>query len=380
MITAKIFLRRSVVTALIFGCCHSWSAGADSNVDPAIRKFVQTYFGSWSKADFSTYRSSFRSFALITLLDGDQWRPWDLAQFLDDQEHMQSQRRMTEVPLAIDVKALSNKSAFVEVSWRLERAPGTVVTGKDWFVLVKDTDDWKIDSLTFWEDGAPNPVGGADSQTNNLTASRPKIVVSGFEQFGGRSVNASSELAQAIVKSFPQWDLKFVQVPVVWGAPREAIAQAHLVQPTIWIAFGEGRKEANGFEVETVARNARGPGLDNKNQTPSQKEIDPKGTQQLKVDFSAETLSKRLRDLGYHCKASADAGESLCEEMLYSLLDEKNSADSKLKQAIFIHVPIEGTKIRIRGAEVPFTGDNIQTAAHDVFETIVAVLKISPAK
>jgi pyrrolidone-carboxylate peptidase len=129
-----------------------------------------------------------------------------------------------------------------------------------------------------------------------------------------------------------------------------------------------------------MAHNARGFYRDNKKQVPAQKDIDPKGREELKVDFSSGTLSNRLRDLGYDCKSSSDAGKYLCEEMLYTLLEEKNSADSKLKQAIFIHVPVEGSNVRIRGNEVPFNGDNIRTAAHDIFEAIVAVLKISATK
>ena len=51
---------------------------------------------------------------------------------------------------------------------------------------------------------------------------KPKIIVSGFEGFGGRSINASAELAKAMAAEFSQYELTFVQVPVIWGAPMEA--------------------------------------------------------------------------------------------------------------------------------------------------------------
>jgi pyrrolidone-carboxylate peptidase len=155
------------------------------------------------------------------------------------------------------------------------------------------------------------------------------------------------------------------------------ISQAHLTQPTIWIAFGEG---TDVFQVETIARNARGPYRDNKDEVPALKQIDPKGAQELEVDFSTETLANRLRGLGYDCRSSSNAGKYLCEEMLYSLLDEKNSTHSNLKEAIFIHVPVEGSNTRIRGEEVPLSGNNVKIVAHDLFESIAAALAIPGPK
>jgi pyroglutamyl-peptidase len=285
---------------------------------------------------------------------------------------------MEEVPLSIEIKASASRSAFVEVSWRLKRTPDAPgVTGKDWFTLVKEREEWKILNLTFWQDPPPESSANARPPAEGPAAAKPKIVVSGFEQFGGRSINASSEIAQAIVKAFPQLDITFVKVPVVWGAPKQAIERAHSLNPSIWIAFGEGR---NTFQIETVARNTRGQFRDNKNEVPAANEIDPNGAQQLTLDFPAEALSNRLRDLGYDCASSSDAGKYLCEEMLYSLLEEKSLNNTRLKQALFIHVPVHGSKIHIRGKEVALSDDNLRLAARDIFEAIAAVLAIPVSK
>jgi pyroglutamyl-peptidase len=253
---------------------------------------------------------------------------------------------------------------------RTPEAPG--VTGKDWFTLAKEGNDWKIISLIFWQDAPTRSSGGVRAPAED-PATKPKIVVSGFEQFAGRSINASSEIAQAIVKAFLQWDVTFVPVPVVWGAPKQVIASARSIRPAIWIAFGEG---TNSFRIETVARNTRGHSPDNKKEMPSQEKIDPNGAEQLKLDFLPEALIKRFRNLGYDCTLSSDAGKYLCEEMLYSLLEEKNSSAAKLKQVLFIHVPAYGSMVRVREKEVPLSGDNVKIVAHDLFETIAATLKV----
>ena len=142
-----------------FGGSVARAAEPDSD-EAAIRKLVGTYFSSWSSADFLVYRSLFRPNASIAVFESDRWQTLELARFLDDQESIQVQHRMEEIPLSVGIKALSSRAAFVEVSWRLKRTPDAPgVTGKDWFTLVKEGQDWKILNLIFWFDAPAKSPG-----------------------------------------------------------------------------------------------------------------------------------------------------------------------------------------------------------------------------
>jgi pyroglutamyl-peptidase len=328
-------------------------------VDKGINEFVNTYFSSWSKEDFARYRACFHSSATVTFQDAGDWKQWDLKQFLDDQQSMQSQNHLEEIPLAIHIQARHGDTAFVEVPWKLMLPNSKAITGIDWYVLVRNGQSWQILNLTFWSDNPASAQNRPDSKT--------KIIVSGFDGFAGRSVNASSEFAKAIRHDFPGSDITFLQVPVVWGAPEEAIAQSRLLNPTVWIAFGEGTQS---FQIETVANNRRGGFRDNESKVPAVKEIYPGGPDCLKLDISSQPLVAQMDSLGYNLKVSSNAGSYLCEEMLYSLLHEEQGENSTLKKVMFIHVPIYGSKVQIRGQEVTFSGQNLDTAARDLFTVL----------
>jgi hypothetical protein len=153
--------RAFLIPLLLWFFSSPGAVAAEQNADEAaIRKLVDTYFTSWSKADFPVYRSLFRPNASLAFFESDRWQGWDLAKFLDEQESIQSEHKMQEIPFSVDLKALSGRAAFVEVSWRLFRTPQSMgVTGKDWFTLVKEGQDWKILNLTFWFDApAPSPA------------------------------------------------------------------------------------------------------------------------------------------------------------------------------------------------------------------------------
>jgi pyroglutamyl-peptidase len=349
----------------------AYSAETADSPDASISQFVNTYFSSWSKEDFAQYRACFHPSATVTFQENNEWKQWELNQFLNDQQNAQAQHHLEEVPLHIHVEARHGDIAFVEVPWKLKLLPTpNVITGIDWYVLVKHDQTWQILNLTFWEDPAGTP------QTRQ-EHSKPKIIVSGFEQFAGRSINASSVLAKDISEDFPDSDITYLKVPVVWGAPEEAIIQNRPIRPDVWIAFGEGAKD---FQIETLASNRRAKICDNHNRLPETQEIDPGGPQQLKLNISPQALVEQMRKLGYTLKISSDAGGFLCDEMLYSLLREQQDADSTLKQVVFIHVPIYGTKVRIHGQDVAFSGQNVDTAARDLFEALGENLQINNLK
>jgi pyrrolidone-carboxylate peptidase len=70
---------------------------------------------------------------------------------------------------------------------------------------------------------------------------------------------------------------------------------------------------------------------------------------QLKINALADRLTK----LGYPTKISTEAGQYLCEEMLYQLLhfqkENQSKNSTKLQSVFFIHVPILGHLLEIDG-------------------------------
>lgn len=170
----------------------------------------------------------------------------------------------------------------------------------------------------------------------------PPVVVSGFEPFGGRNVNASWLLAQAIGKAHPKW-VRTRQVPVVWGAPLKTIEETKPM-PKVWIAFGEGTRT---FQIEVLARVKRGAYPDNRKEIPTQEEIVQGGAAQLENRVAAQALAEALTKRGFPTKVSRNAGAYLCEEMLYSLLHSQKEHPEALGLVLFIHVPILGQQVSL---------------------------------
>jgi len=142
-------------SALAFAALLAPAKGAED--DPA-EVFVRTYFDSWSRVDFATYRACFHPAATVFLEEGGDWRRWELADFLSAQERMQKASASKEVPRMIRIRGRQGPVVFVEAFWELHRPAGQPVTGYDWFTLVQQGDSWKILNLTFWQQAAPAPL------------------------------------------------------------------------------------------------------------------------------------------------------------------------------------------------------------------------------
>ena len=85
------------------------------------------------------------------------------------------------------------------------------------------------------------------------------ILVTGFQPFDNRSVNASWVAAKSLAS---KKDVETLELPVVWDTPWTTLHSAiKQHQPEIVISMGEGRPQ--WFDIETVARNKRSNRQDN---------------------------------------------------------------------------------------------------------------------
>ena len=213
---------------------------------------------------------------------------------------------------------------------------------------------------------------------NSSPVSEPLIVVSGFKPFAGRPVNGSSLVARFIREEHPDQPLEVLEVPVTWGSPSKALASIQGKKARLWIAFGEGTNEA--FRIETRADNQRGQVPDEEGSLPGEPLIVPESDQQRLSTFPAAELSERLTEHGFPARVSTEAGDYLCEEMLYTLLHELDeNPHSTLEQALFIHVPVLGASMALPdGEKQPIDEAYLRRFARIVLPEIIALTDAPP--
>ncbi|MEY2726717.1 MAG: Pyrrolidone-carboxylate peptidase [Planctomycetota bacterium] len=183
-------------------------------------------------------------------------------------------------------------------------------------------------------------------KTDNPTSnSKPVILLTGFEPFGEqRPPNPSWEGIAALHNT--DWEgyrLEALQLPVVWGAPLDAI-ERHIraVKPIAVFSFGQGYPGA--FAIETKAKNQRGDIPDNQGNTPPLPLVVGDGPTELDSSFPFDSVARHLSRQGFPVRISENAGQYLCEETLYSLETLRRRINPKTDVA-FCHVPPLGSML-----------------------------------
>lgn len=174
--------------------------------------------------------------------------------------------------------------------------------------------------------------------------SRPVILLTGFEPFGGREKNASWEGVRNLDgREFHGYRIVCRELPVVWGAPltnlRDWTAELH---PVAVFSFGEGRP--HGFDIETRASNQRGAFPDNNSQRPPTAVIVDGGPERFEASIDRAALYRALAEQGHPVHVSTNAGRYLCEECLYSL-EYVHSEAAPNTDVMFCHVPPLGGEL-----------------------------------
>jgi len=173
---------------------------------------------------------------------------------------------------------------------------------------------------------------------------RRRVLISGFEPFGGSNLNSSQLVVEAISKeSFSGLDLFTVILPVEFGKAADVLlSKVKELDPEIIIAFGqaEGRKALTPEKIAINLDSARIP--DNAGELRGNKVIIEKGADGYFSTLPIEKMVEAVKECGLESEISLSAGSFLCNHIFYHL--QHQLLESGVKSG-FVHLPLVNEQI-----------------------------------
>ena len=164
-----------------------------------------------------------------------------------------------------------------------------------------------------------------------------KLLITGFEPFGGEEINPSWEAVQRLPDEIGGFSLTKLLVPVVFGkAAERVIGVADELDPDVIISVGQagGRR---AITPETVAINLRFAKIpDNEGNLPKDEPIVAGGENAYFSTLPVRKIAEAVNGCGIPSEVSYSAGAYVCNDLLYTLLDRYSAEGVGVG---FIHVP-----------------------------------------
>ena len=167
-----------------------------------------------------------------------------------------------------------------------------------------------------------------------------RVILTGFEPFGGSDVNSSWETAVR-VKQLPHIgiELEVLQLPVSFKRAGEAIREIlQTKRPDILVVLGQ-RGRGQNLDIERIAVNLMdSANPDNDGFCPQEQRIADDGDSAYFSNIPVKILRDALLSRGMPAKVSNSAGLYVCNSTYYNALDEIYKYSLQVK-AVFVHLP-----------------------------------------
>ena len=164
-----------------------------------------------------------------------------------------------------------------------------------------------------------------------------KLLISGFDPFGGESINPSFEAVWLLPDVIGEYELEKIELPTVFGRAAEImIEKIKQTRPDAVICVGQagGRK---GITPEVIGINLREASIaDNAGDMPKNEKIRASAPDGIFSTLPVREMVEAIKPQGLPASLSFSAGAFVCNDLLYSLLYEFRETDVKIG---FIHVP-----------------------------------------
>ena len=172
-----------------------------------------------------------------------------------------------------------------------------------------------------------------------------KVLVTGFDPFGGESINPAWEAVKVIKDEIAGAEIVKMQIPTVVG---KSIAKIHdkmvEINPDIVIAVGQagGRFGVTPERVAINVTDARIP--DNEGNQPIDEPIFADGDAAYFSNLPVKAMVQEIKDAGYPSTLSNTAGTYICNHVMYGILYYIQKEFPNARGG-FIHVPYAASQV-----------------------------------
>ncbi|MBQ5326125.1 MAG: pyroglutamyl-peptidase I [Oscillospiraceae bacterium] len=166
-----------------------------------------------------------------------------------------------------------------------------------------------------------------------------KILVTGFDPFGGDSVNPALELIKQLPEEIDGCEIITLEVPTVFHKSIQVIKQAidtHHPDAVLSVGQAGGRVDMTVERIGINCDDARIP--DNEGNSPVDEKVFEDGDDAYLLTLPVKAMVKAIQDAGVPASVSNTAGTFVCNHVAYGVayLAKKYYPDMKTG---FMHIP-----------------------------------------
>ncbi|PRT22325.1 pyroglutamyl-peptidase I [Bacillus wiedmannii] len=166
------------------------------------------------------------------------------------------------------------------------------------------------------------------------------VLLTGFDPFGGESINPAWEVAKSLhEKTVGEYKIISKQVPTVFQKSISVLKEyIEELNPEMIICIGQagGRPD---ITIERVAINVDDARIaDNEGNQPVDVPVVEEGPAAYWSTLPMKAIVKRVQEEGIPASVSQTAGTFVCNHLFYGLMHELEKRNKKIKGG-FIHIP-----------------------------------------
>ena len=164
-----------------------------------------------------------------------------------------------------------------------------------------------------------------------------KLLITGFDPFGGQTVNPAWEAVKLLPEEIGDYTLHKLQIPTVFGLGAQTVLEkAAVVEPDLILCIGQagGRSAVTPERIAVNIRDAKIP--DNSGKRPVGEFVSAEGPAAYFATVDVLKMACRAEERGLPATVSNSAGAFVCNDVLYTLLHRYHGTQTRVG---FIHVP-----------------------------------------